>query len=49
MIPWVQTVGYIDTYWTQAAIMIFFSLFAIPLYYFGARLRHTSAKWRLIL
>lgn len=50
IVPWVTDVGYVAAYWTQAAIMIFvMAVGALPLYFFGERIRHSSAKWRVIL
>lgn len=50
VVPWVLDVGYISSFWTQAGITLFVMLAgALPLYFYGERIRRTSAKWRIIL
>jgi hypothetical protein len=49
VVPWVTEVGYIASFWTQAAIFLFVMALAIPLSTYGARMRHVSAQWRIIL
>ncbi|KAF2104890.1 MFS general substrate transporter [Rhizodiscina lignyota] len=49
VVPWVTEVGYVASFWTQAAIFLFIMALAIPLSIFGEKIRHTSAQWRIIL
>ncbi|KEQ89688.1 MFS general substrate transporter [Aureobasidium pullulans EXF-150] len=49
IIPWVNKVGYAECFGEQAAIAAGILLFAIPLSIFGARMRHRTAQWRIIL
>ncbi|KAK0667314.1 putative transporter in the major facilitator superfamily [Cercophora samala] len=50
IVPWVEEVGYIDCFGTQAgtyvAIIAIGMAVLIP---FGARIRHAQARWRIIL
>jgi hypothetical protein len=47
--PWVFKVGYAECFGEQAAIAVGILLFAIPLSLFGAKMRHRTAQWRIIL
>ena len=49
VLPWVTEAGYVKVYVTQAGIYVLIMLLAIPLALFGQRLRHTTARWRIIL
>ncbi|KAF2839092.1 MFS general substrate transporter [Patellaria atrata CBS 101060] len=49
VVPWVTNVGYIDCFGTQAGVYTAVIILAIPLYMFGANIRHTTASWRIIL
>ncbi|OCK81673.1 MFS general substrate transporter [Lepidopterella palustris CBS 459.81] len=50
IIPWVMKVGYVDCFGTQAGIFVgIIGLGAASLILFGARMRHVTAKWRIIL
>ena len=50
IIPWVQDVGYIECFGTQAGIFVAIVGFGtIFLVLYGAKTRHATAKWRLIL
>ncbi|KAK8176246.1 major facilitator superfamily domain-containing protein [Phyllosticta citribraziliensis] len=49
VVPWVENVGYIDCFGTQAGIYVALLLLGVPLYFYGERIRHATAKWRIIL
>lgn len=49
IVPWINQVGYVSTFGTQAAISVAVLAFAIPLSIYGARIRHHTTRWRIIL
>ncbi|KAF2476527.1 MFS general substrate transporter [Lindgomyces ingoldianus] len=50
IVPWVEKVGYRDCFGTLAGIFVgVVGIGAITLIMFGARLRHITAQWRIIL
>jgi hypothetical protein len=49
VVPWVTEVGYIASFWTQAAIFVVIMALAIPLTIYGKTIRHKSAQWRIIM
>jgi hypothetical protein len=50
VVPWVEEVGYIDCFGTQAGIFVaVIAIGAAILIPFGRRIRHRQAKWRIIL
>ncbi|KAF2196680.1 MFS general substrate transporter [Delitschia confertaspora ATCC 74209] len=50
VIPWVEEVGYIACFGTQAGMFVaIVGLGAVPLIFFGAAIRHITAQWRIIL
>lgn len=49
LVPWVMEVGYVNTFGTQAGIFVVFSMLAIPLAWFGARIRRSTGMWKIIL
>ncbi|KAK8185441.1 major facilitator superfamily domain-containing protein [Phyllosticta capitalensis] len=49
VVPWVDGMGYIDCFGTQAGIYVAILLLGVPLYFYGERIRHATAKWRIIL
>jgi hypothetical protein len=50
VIPWVEKVGYINCFGTQAGVFVgVIGLGAIPLILYGAKIRHITAQWRIIL
>jgi hypothetical protein len=50
VVPWVEQVGYVNAFGTMVGIFVaFVGLGAVFLIVYGARLRHASAQWRLIL
>jgi hypothetical protein len=49
VVPWVEEVGYIDCFGTQAGVYELIILLVIPLILFGKRLRHITAGWRIII
>jgi hypothetical protein len=50
VVPWVEQVGYVDVFGTMAAIFVaIVGIGAVTLIVYGARIRHTSAQWKLIL
>lgn len=49
IVPWVGESGYEKAFGTLAGLYVAIIGLAIPLYYFGARIRrHTSSQWKLI-
>lgn len=49
VVPWVTKAGYINAFGAQAGIYVLILLLAVPVIVFGQRLRHASAKWKVIL
>ena len=50
VVPWVEKVGYAACFGTQAGIFVgIVGIGAVVLIMWGARLRHVSAGWRIIL
>lgn len=49
VVPWVTETGYVNAFGTQAGIYVIILLLAIPLAIFGQRIRHATAKWKIIL
>jgi len=50
VVPWVEQVGYVDCFATQAAIFVAVVGFgAAILIKWGATLRHVTSQWRIIL
>ncbi|TKA64032.1 hypothetical protein B0A55_10129 [Friedmanniomyces simplex] len=49
VVPWITKTGYSNAFGTQAGIYVIIMLFAIPLIFFGQRIRHATAKWKIIL
>ena len=49
IVPWVTETGYVNAFGTQAGVYVLIMLFAIPLIFFGQRIRHATAKWKIIL
>lgn len=49
VVPWVSQAGYVNTYGTQAGVYVAILALAIPLSFFGARIRHITGSWRIIL
>ncbi|KAH7405907.1 major facilitator superfamily domain-containing protein [Phaeosphaeria sp. MPI-PUGE-AT-0046c] len=50
VVPWVETAGYVNAFGTMAGIFVgIVGLGGIALIMYGARARHSSAQWRLIL
>lgn len=50
IVPWVSEVGYVDCFGTMAGIFVaVVGIGAVLLIMFGARVRHASAQWKLIL
>ena len=45
---WVQT-GYVSSFGTMAGIFVAIMALAIPLIWYGERIRHITALWRVIL
>ena len=45
---WVQT-GYVSSFGTMAGIFVAIMALAIPLIFYGERIRHKTALWRIIL
>lgn len=46
---WVGAMGYINAFGIQAGVFVGFMALAIPLIIYGKRIRHVSARWRIIL
>ncbi|KAK4950306.1 hypothetical protein LTR10_011287 [Elasticomyces elasticus] len=49
VVPWVTETGYANAFGTQAGVYVAILLLAIPLIMFGQRIRHATAKWKIIL
>ncbi|QIW99570.1 hypothetical protein AMS68_005088 [Peltaster fructicola] len=49
IVPWVTTAGPVNAFGAQAGIYVAILALAIPLVLFGAKLRHITAHWRIIL
>jgi len=50
IVPWVSEVGYVDCFGTMAGIFVaIVAAGAVLLIVYGARVRHASAQWRIIL
>ncbi|OQN97264.1 hypothetical protein B0A48_16806 [Cryoendolithus antarcticus] len=49
VVPWVTKSGYVDSFGTQAGVFVAIMALAIPLSLYGAKLRHKSAQWRIVL
>jgi len=47
-IPWIDADGWDGTFGAMAGISLGIMAFGLPLWYFGKRIRHASATWRLI-
>jgi hypothetical protein len=47
-IPWITAMGYQNAFGTMAGIQVGVILFGVPLYYFGKRIKHKSANWKVI-
>lgn len=49
IVPWVNKVGYAESFGTQAAIAVAILALAIPLSIYGSKIRHRTAQWRIVL
>jgi hypothetical protein len=50
VVPWVDKVGYVDSFGTMAGIFVaIVGIGAVLLIIYGARVRHAGAQWKLIL
>ncbi|UJO25364.1 hypothetical protein CLAFUW4_14672 [Fulvia fulva] len=49
VVPWVDDVGYVKAFGTQAGIFVLIMLLAIPLVIWGRQIRHVTARWKIIL
>jgi len=49
VVPWVEEVGYIECFGTQAGIYATIIAVGMLLIPFGTRIRHAQSKWRIIL
>lgn len=49
VVPWVTEAGYVNCFGTQAGVFVAIIMLGLPLWRFGARVRHASAQWRIIL
>ncbi|KXS96406.1 hypothetical protein AC578_3002 [Pseudocercospora eumusae] len=49
VVPWVEKVGYIESFGAQAGIFVAIMALAIPLVIWGPVIRHRSAAWRIIM
>ena len=47
--PWVTETGYVNSCGTHAGLYVIVLLFALPHVFFGQKLRHVTAGWKLIL
>ena len=48
VVPWITLQGFQGAFGTMVGIQCGVMLFGIPLYFYGKRLRHASASWKLI-
>jgi hypothetical protein len=48
VVPWVYRSGYKNAFGEMAGIQTGVMLLAIPLYFYGKRIRHITAGWKLI-
>ncbi|KAE9972770.1 hypothetical protein EG328_004817 [Venturia inaequalis] len=46
---WVASAGYINAFGTQAGVYVAILALAIPLFFFGERVRHTTSLWKIVL
>jgi hypothetical protein len=49
VVPWVKLSGYQGTFCTMVGIQVAVMLFAVPLWYYGKKIRHVSASWKVII
>ncbi|KAK3072547.1 hypothetical protein LTR53_006646, partial [Teratosphaeriaceae sp. CCFEE 6253] len=49
VVPWIMETGYVNAFGTQAGVYVAILMLAIPLALFGRRMRHATAKWKIIL
>ncbi|KAK4193224.1 protein HOL1 [Podospora australis] len=50
IVPWVEEVGYVDCFGAQAGIFVaVIAIGMVILIPFGGKIRHTQARWRIIL
>jgi hypothetical protein len=49
IIPWVNAWGYGGAFGTTSGIFMFAVLLGWPLQYWGKKIRHATAKWKIIL
>jgi hypothetical protein len=50
VVPWVSEAGYVNAFGTMAGIFVaIVGIGAVLLIVWGAKVRHASAQWRLIL
>ena len=48
VIPWIQRDGYGSAFGAMVGIQCGVMLFALPLWFFGKKIRHQSSQWKLI-
>ena len=48
IIPWIKLDGFRGAFGAMVGIQSGVLLFAVPLYFYGKRLRHSSASWKVI-
>lgn len=49
VVPWVNKVGYVNSFGTQAGVSVAILALAIPLSMYGERTRHKTSQWKIIL
>lgn len=49
VVPWISDVGYVKAFGTQAGLYVAIMLFALPLVFFGQKIRHATSQWKVIL
>ena len=49
IVPWINSFGYKRLYGTMAGIEYAVILLGLPLWYFGKKIRHITASWKIIL
>lgn len=48
IVPWVALDGFQGAFGAMAGINVGIMLLAVPLWYYGKRIRHTSASWKVV-
>ncbi|EME38989.1 hypothetical protein DOTSEDRAFT_57289 [Dothistroma septosporum NZE10] len=49
VVPWVDSVGYVKAFGTQAGIFVAIMMLGVPLVIWGQQIRDVTARWKIIL